>query len=85
MTCPQNLIGPFSIFVINNDYCCTVNKLQGDIVFTKTKKPSLKIDRFGNMNEAAQQRYELFLRMWLAHGKQFMIRLQAQAFMMRVA
>lgn len=84
MTCPQHLIGPFTMFVINDDYKCNVNKFHGEIVFTKTKKPSLKIDRLGNMNEAMQKRYELFLRMWLIHGKKFMIRLKAQVHILRM-
>ncbi|WP_374663862.1 hypothetical protein [Acinetobacter sp.] len=85
MMCPQQLILAFTMFVANDGYQCVINKIIGEAVFTKANKPGLKIDRLGKMNEAAQKRYELFLRMWLKNGKEFILRLQAQAIMLKVA
>lgn len=85
MICPKQLIPAFTMFVANDGYQCVINRIIGEAVFTKANKPGLKIDRLGKMNEAAQKRYELFLRMWLKNGKEFVLRLQAQAIMLKVA
>ena len=85
MICPKQLIPAFTMFVANDDYQCVINKIIGEATFTKANKPGLKIDRLGNMNEAAQKRFELFLKLWLKNGKEFVLRLQAQAIMLKVA
>lgn len=85
MICPKQLIPAFTMFVASDGYQCVINKILGETIFTKANKPGLKIDRLGNMNEAAQKRYELFLRMWFKKGKEFILRLQAQAVMLKVA
>ena len=85
MICPKHLIPVFTIFNANDEYHCVINKIQGEAVFTKPNKPSLKIDGLGKMNEAAQKRFELFLKLWLKNGKDFVLRLRAQAIMLKVA
>ncbi len=85
MICPKQLIPAFTMFVTNDGYQCVINKIIGEAVFTKANKPGLKIDNLGSMNEAAQKRYELFLKLWLKNGKEFVLRLQAQAIMLKVA
>ncbi|AXY56838.1 hypothetical protein CDG60_09850 [Acinetobacter chinensis] len=85
MICPAQLIPAFTMFIATDGYKCVINKIVGEAVFTKANKPGLKIDRFGNMNEPAQKRYELFLKLWLKNGKAFVLRLQAQAIMLKVA
>ena len=85
MICPKQLIPAFTMFVANDDYQCVINKIIGEATFTKANKPGLRIDRLGNMNEAAQKRFELFLKLWLKNGKEFVLRLQAQAIMLKVA
>jgi hypothetical protein len=85
MKCPSNLIPLFKVFAINDDYKYSINPFQGDIEFTKTNKPSLKIDSKGNLNKEAQKKYELFLKLWFKHGKSFILRLKAKAIMLKVA
>lgn len=85
MNCPINLIPLLAVFIANDDYKCLVDKFEGTVVFTKPKKPSLKIDNKGNLNKEAQKKYELFLKLWLKHGKGFILRLKAKAIMLKVA
>lgn len=85
MICPKHLIPVFTIFNANDEYHCVINKIQGEAVFTKPNKPSLKIDGLGKMNEVAQKRFKLFLELWLRHGKDFVVHLKAQAIMLKVA
>ena len=85
MICPKHLIPVFTIFNANDDYLCMVNRGKGVAIFTKANKPSLKVYRLVQMNEAAQKRFKLFLELWLKHGKDFVLRLKAQAIMLKVA
>ena len=85
MICPKHLVPVFTMFNANDEYRCVINKIQGVAIFTKANKPSLKVDRLGQMNEAAQKRFKLFLELWLKHGKDFVLRLKAQAIMLKVA
>ena len=85
MICPKHLIPVFTIFNASDGYQCVINKIIGEATFTKANKPGLKIDKLGKMNEAAQKRYELFLKLWLKNGKDFVLRLRAQAIMLKVA
>ena len=85
MICPKQIIPAFTMFVASDGYQCVINKIIGEANFTKANQPSLKIDGLGNMNKAAQKRYELFLRLWLKNGKDFVLRFQAQALMLKVA
>ncbi|OTG81840.1 hypothetical protein B9T31_15065 [Acinetobacter sp. ANC 4558] len=84
MNIPSKLQPLFAVFVANDDYKYSINKLQGEVVFTKPKKPSLKIDSHGNLNKEAQKKYEVFLNLWLRHGKDFILRLKAKAIMLKV-
>lgn len=85
MICPKSLVPAFTMFLACDGYQCVINQIIGECVFTKANKPGLKIDKLGNMNEAAKKRYELFLKLWLKNGKEFIHRLQAQALMLKVA
>lgn len=85
MICPKHLIPVFTIFNARDDYHCVINKIQGERIFTKPNRPSLKIDGLGKMNEAAQKRFKFFLDLWLRYGKDFIVRLKAQAIMLKVA
>lgn len=84
-TCPKTLIMPLMMFVTNGGYKCTIFKFQGEVVYTKANKPGLKIDSNGKMNEAMYDRYLMFLEMWFRHGRDFILRLKAQACGMKVA
>ena len=85
MICPEQLIPAFTMFIASDGYQCVINKIIGESTFTKANKPGLKIDKLGKMNEAAQKRFELFLKLWLKNGKDFVLRLRAQAIMLKVA
>ena len=85
MICPEQLIPAFTMFIASDGHQCVINKIIGESTFTKANKPGLKIDKLGKMNEAAQKRYELFLKLWLKNGKDFVLRLRAQAIMLKVA
>ena len=85
MICPKSLVPAFTMFLASDGYQCVINKIVGEAVFTKANKPGLKIDNAGNMNGAAQKRYELFLKLWLKNGKEFILRLQTQALILKVA
>ena len=85
MICPKHLIPVFTMFIASDGYQCVINKIIGEATFTKANKPGLKIDKLGKMNEATQKRYELFLKLWLKNGKDFVLRLRAQAIMLKVA
>ncbi|CAM2994997.1 hypothetical protein [Acinetobacter celticus] len=84
MICPEQLIPAFTMFIASDGYQCVIKKIIGEATFTKANKPGLKIDKLGKMNEAAQKRYELFLKLWLKNGKDFVLRLRAQAIMLKV-
>ena len=85
MKCPIHLIPTITAFNINGGYDCLIDPLTGTRQLTKPNAPSLKIDSKGNLNKEAQKKYELFLKLWFKHGKDFILRLKAKAIMLKVA
>ena len=83
--CPSHLIPALAVFIVNDAYKASISKSKKVIAYTKPCKPTLTIDHRGEMNEAMQKRYVLFLKIWLKFGKDFIQRLKAQAQMMMVA
>lgn len=82
MICHKNLIAPFTMFLINDGYSYEVGK--GVVYFDKPTKPQVRVNQHGQMNAAAINRYSVFLKMWLQRGKDFIIKLSAQANIMMV-
>lgn len=83
MQCHENLIRPFTMFLINDGYDYSVGKNM--ITFCKPTKPQIKINKHGVMNDAGASRYAVFLKMWLQRGKEFIAKLSAQFYLMMVA
>ena len=80
MKCHPNLIAAFTMFIINDGYEYKIGK--NKVYFDKPTKPQVKINRRGEMNVAATNRYVIFLKMWLQHGKDFIYKLNFQFNMM---
>ena len=76
MICHPNLIAAFTMFIINDGYSHEVGKNKG--YFDKPNKPQLRVNRFGELNNAAESRYLVFLKMWLQRGKDFIYKLVFQ-------
>ena len=75
-----SLIAPFTMFIINDGYEYEIGKKM--VYFDKPNKPKPRISRFGELNKAAQDRYAVFLKMWLQRGKEFIYKLIFQFNMM---
>ncbi len=80
MICHKNLAAAFTMFLINDGHSYEVGK--DSVYFTKPNKKQVRIDRSGKMNDMGQSRYEVFLKMWLQRGKEFITKLQAQFHLM---
>ena len=80
MKCHPNLIAAFTMFIINDGYDYAVSKNMA--YFDKPNKQQLRINRFGEMNKSAQDRYAVFLKMWFQRGKEFIYKLIFQFNMM---
>ena len=76
MKCHPNLIAAFTMFIINDGYSYEVGK--NKVYFDKPNKQQLRINRFGEMNKSAQDRYVVFLKMWFQRGKDFIYKLVFQ-------
>ena len=80
MICHPNLIAAFTMFIINDGYNYEIGK--NKVYFDKPNKQQLRINRFREMNAAAQARYAVFLKIWFQRGKEFIYKLIFQFNMM---
>ena len=71
--------GPFETWLLNGGYQDKTHKHSTCIRYTRTNKETLEIYSTGEMNEAAQKRYAIFLKQYLKVGKSLIESLRAQA------
>lgn len=69
----------FKTWILNGGYQDKTHKHSTCIRYTRTNKETLEIYSTGEMNEAAQKRYAIFLKQYFKVGKSLIVSLRAQA------
>ncbi|MCW8037907.1 hypothetical protein [Acinetobacter entericus] len=69
---------PFAAFVMNDGYIPVEHCKKKKAIFIKEGEPSIVFGSNGSMNDHAQARYRVFLKVYLKHGAPFMRKLRSQ-------
>ena len=68
----------FETWILNGGYQAKITKDTTCVRYTKTNKETLQIDSTGKMNEAAQKRYVIFIKLYFKIGKSVILTLKGQ-------
>lgn len=69
MKAPENIQHAFILFILSGGY--KFKAMSCGVQYYKAGKDALFIDVNGKMNDAMRDRWNLFCKMWLKNGKEF--------------
>lgn len=73
MKVPENIQHAFILFILKGGY--KFKRTPCGVQYYKAGKEPLFISISGKLNQAMQERWDLFCKMWLKNGKEFLEKL----------